>query len=127
MHHKFRIRTYNDDYQVIKLEKKVKELRKGYKLSTRLTKAETEKIILGDIQFLKDKEDALLREFYIKYKTNPLQPKTIIIYEREAYKFSPGNTRITLDFNNRTNINSVDFFNQNQSYFEIEPISVFLK
>jgi len=118
---KFRIRCYNNDYNYIRLEKKVKEIRKGYKLSTKLAKKDIQKILLGDIEFLKDKDDSLQKEFYVKMKTKVLLPKIIIQYQREAYTFRPGNTRITLDYNIRCSINPTDFFNDTLSYLEIEP------
>ena len=108
---KFRIRCYNNNYSFLRLEKKVKEFSKGYKLSARVTVEEARKIIEGDIEFLKDNEEPLLREFYIKSTTSMLEPKVIIEYEREAYTYRPGNTRVTLDFNLRSSIDSIDFFN----------------
>lgn len=108
---KFRIRCYNDDYSFIRLEKKVKELSKGYKLCARLTEEETRRIIAGECSFLKDREDPLLKEFYIKSRTMLLEPKVIIVYQREAYTYRPGNVRVTLDDDIRCSVVSTDFFN----------------
>lgn len=107
---KFRIRCYNDDFQFIKLEKKVKEFNKGYKLSTLINIEETEKIINSDIDFMKNGSDNLLREFYIKIRTKGLRPTTIIEYERQAFIYAPGNTRVTLDYNIGCSMNKTGFF-----------------
>lgn len=115
---KFRIRYYNQDLSFIRLEKKVKEGTKGYKLSARLTRDEAESIIKGDFEFLKDKEDRLLLDFYVKSRTKFLKPKSVIIYEREAYTFKPGNVRVTLDCNIRTSRDVTDFFSSDLPLME---------
>ncbi|WP_193708321.1 polyphosphate polymerase domain-containing protein [Alkalibaculum sporogenes] len=117
---KFRIRCYNNDYSYIRLEKKVKEHKKGYKLSTLLTRQEANKIILGDINFLKNSSESIRREFYFKSKLKVLKPKILIGYERDAYTYLPGNTRVTLDSNIRSSIQEgFDFF-QDSTLLEIE-------
>lgn len=108
---KFRIRVYNNNYDYIKLEKKVKEYRKGYKNTSYLSVAEVKNIINGNIGFMKYSDDPLLREFYIKSKTLVIQPKVIIQYEREAYTYQMGNTRVTFDFNIQSSSQVHQFFN----------------
>lgn len=94
---KFRIRYYNDDTEVIHLEKKVKVMNKGLKRITRITLDEAMRMINGDYGFLREKEDELLKEFYAKAKQNGLRAKIIVIYRREPYVFHAGNVRVTLD------------------------------
>lgn len=115
---KFRIRYYNDDKGFIRLEKKVKEGSKGYKLSARLTFEEAQSIIKGRFEFLRDKDDPLLLDFYVKARTKFLKPKSIVIYEREAYTFRPGNVRVTLDYNIRTSRDVNDFFSEDMPLIE---------
>ncbi|MBF7096626.1 polyphosphate polymerase domain-containing protein [Alkalibacter sp. M17DMB] len=107
---KFRIRFYNNDIKFLRLEKKVKFYNKGYKLSAKLEEDEAEKIIRGDLEFLKYSNEDLLREFYIKNRIKLIKPKVVIAYEREAYIFRPGNTRVTLDFNIKSSMMPDDFF-----------------
>ena len=38
-----------------------------------------------------------------------LRPRTIVTYEREAFIYSPGNVRVTLDRNLRTGLRSTEF------------------
>ena len=56
-------------------------------------------------------DSALLREFYVKYKTTPLVPKNIVEYTREAFIFGNLNIRITFDSDIRSTTLSADLFN----------------
>lgn len=110
---KFRIRFYNDDHSFIRLEKKSKINGLCTKESEGLTKKQCEKIIKGDIKFLRESNNALLIEFYTKLKGQLLKPKTIVDYTREAYIYPVGNVRITFDKNIRTGIRGTDMFHKN--------------
>lgn len=107
---KFRIRFYNHNHDFIRLEKKVKHYSKGAKFNARLTKKDVEKILNGDIAFLKESDQALQREFYLKLTAGRLQPKTVVDYLREAYRCPAGNVRVTIDSNIRASIISTDPF-----------------
>ena len=45
-----------------------------------------------------------------------MQPKTIVVYEREAFLYTPGNVRITLDRQLRSGLASVDFLDPERTY-----------
>ncbi|HAM62833.1 MAG: hypothetical protein A2Y20_10550 [Firmicutes bacterium GWF2_51_9] len=107
---KFRIRYYNDDTKVIHLEKKVKVMDKGLKRITRITLDEAMRMINGEYGFLKDKEDELLKEFYVKAKQKGLRAKIIVVYRREPYVFQAGNVRVTLDDEIKNSTDVVRFF-----------------
>lgn len=107
---KFRIRFYNRNDSVIHLEKKSKINGLCNKLSANLTREQTENIIAGRIDFMKESKNALLIEFYAKMKYQLLRPKTIVDYIREPYIYSPGNVRITMDSQIRTGIVSQSIF-----------------
>ena len=85
---KFRIRYYNGDASLIHLEKKSKLNGLG---SGR----------------------PLVVELYSKMLSQGLRPKTIVDYEREPYIYSPGNVRVTLDYNIRTGLYCTDFLDPN--------------
>ena len=108
---KFRLRYYDDDFSFIKLEKKSKSNGYGNKITAPVTKEECERIISGDIEWMKKSGRALLLELYGKIKGELLMPKTIVDYTREPYVYAPGNVRITIDSNIRTGIYSKDFLN----------------
>ena len=108
---KFRIRYYNGDTSLIKLEKKSKINGLCLKESVNLTVEQTEAIIKGNYAWMVEHKEPLIREFYIKIKQGGLRPKTLVDYVREPFIFRPGNVRITLDYNIRTGMKSVDFLN----------------
>ncbi|MCR4614718.1 MAG: polyphosphate polymerase domain-containing protein [Clostridiales bacterium] len=97
---KFRIRYYNDDDSFIRLESKQKLGKMTKKLSSRLTRPEVERIISGDTWFLFDKDDELLRRFYLQSRLHALKPTVIVDYIREAYIFE--DVRITFDMSLHT-------------------------
>ncbi|PYG89552.1 VTC domain-containing protein [Ruminiclostridium sufflavum DSM 19573] len=109
---KFRIRYYNDNFDYIRLEKKSKINGLCSKISARLTKEQCEKIISGEIDWMKYSDNPLLVELYTKMKFQQLRPKTLVDYTREAFIYEPGNVRITIDSNIRTGMNSKELFNQ---------------
>lgn len=109
---KFRIRFYNFDSSVIHLEKKSKISGLCNKQSANLSKAQVEKIIGGDIEWMKSDENALIRELYQKMNVQQLKPKTIVDYWREPFVYDAGNVRVTLDYEIKTGLGSKDFFSK---------------
>lgn len=108
---KFRIRYYNFDDSYIVLEKKSKFNQLCGKQSVRITRAEVEALLQGDMDWLMQKESSLYHELYAKMRSQLLKPRVIVDYTRRAFVYEPGNTRITLDDNVRTGLSSLDFFN----------------
>jgi len=94
---KFRIRLYNGDSSFIRVEKKSKKGGMCFKQSGKITAEECEQLLLGNLTPLKENGDPLLLELYTKMHTQLLRPKNIVDYMREAFVFSAGNIRITLD------------------------------
>ena len=108
---KFRIRCYNGDTSLIHLEKKSKLNGLGTKCSALLTKESVQKIIDGEVNWMLDSPDHLIRELYCKMRYQGLQPKTIVDYTREPFIYRPGNVRVTFDYNIRTGLSCTDFLN----------------
>ncbi|WP_035777438.1 polyphosphate polymerase domain-containing protein [Butyrivibrio sp. AE3004] len=106
---KFRIRYYNKDKSVIHLEKKSKVGGLGTKISANLTEKQADSIVRGDISWMRDSENDLIRELYSRMISERLQPKTIVDYTREPFIYAPGNVRVTLDYNIRTGMQNIDF------------------
>lgn len=106
---KFRIRYYNGDTSMIRLEKKSKVGGLGKKQSVDLTTAETRAIVDGRLDWMADKPEELIYELYIKMRLQGLRPKIIVDYIREPFVFGPGNVRVTLDYNIRTGFCCPDF------------------
>lgn len=108
---KFRIRYYNYDTSVIKLEKKLKSGGLGCKISAGLDVKQAEKIVNGDTSWMMDSDNELIRELYSLMVSDRLGPKTIVDYTREPFIYGPGNVRVTLDYNIRTGLHLTDFLN----------------
>lgn len=110
---KFRIRYYDGDTSFIRLEKKCKLNGLCEKIGTTITKEEVEWLLSGNIEFLKESDDPLKKELYVKMVTEKLAPRVIVDYDREAFVYKPGNVRCTIDTNIRTGVDSKDFLNPN--------------
>lgn len=108
---KFRLRYYNGDTSLIRLEKKSKINGLCAKESTTLTKEQAEMIVNGDYDRMLSSNVPLIQELYSKMMSQGLRPKTIVDYEREPFVFGPGNIRVTLDCNIRTGLWCTDFLN----------------
>lgn len=118
---KFRIRYYNGDTSVIRLEKKSRLGGLGNKQSAALTAGQVRAIAEGRLDWMPESPDELIRELYAKMQIQGLRPKTIVDYTREPFIFAPGNApgnvtnitpgnvRITLDYNIRTALQCSDF------------------
>ena len=106
---KFRIRYYNNDTSVIHLEKKSKISGLCSKLSAPLTVGETQKIMNGDLAWMRESGHALVVELYSKILSQGLRPAVIVDYMRIPYVYGPGNVRVTLDSDIRTCRNCAGF------------------
>lgn len=108
---KYRLRIYNMQDDVVKLERKHKE--NGYilKESLDLSRGEAESLIAGDYRVLLNREENFARRMYRIFATSRYQPRVLVDYMREAYTFSVEDVRVTFDKNVRTGFRSVDLFN----------------
>lgn len=108
---KFRIRYYNSDTGFIRLEKKSKINGLCSKESVVISEETARAAANGDFKVLSKSEAPLVRELCMKMKNRGLRARTIVDYTREAFVFSAGNVRITIDSNIRTGLYSTDFLN----------------
>lgn len=92
---KFRLRFYDMDDSFIRLESKQKWDQMTRKLSATLTRDQAEKLLAGDVWWMYDDPQPLMRSFYAKYRTRRLRPAVMVDYYREAYVFQ--DVRITFD------------------------------
>ena len=110
---KFRIRYYNNDTSLIRLEKKSKVNGFCLKKNATLSLEQAQAIANGDYEWMADCGIPLVQELYSKMMSQGLRPKTIVDYTREAFVFAPGNVRVTLDYSIRTGMTCTDFMNPN--------------
>ncbi len=94
---KFRIRIYNNDNSMIRLEKKIKQNGLTMKKSSRISLEEAGALVAGNPIPLSDIEDdnkkSLLSELY----TMGLFPVIIIEYERLPFVYASSDIRFTVD------------------------------
>ena len=108
---KFRLRYYDGDLSVIRLEKKSRRNGLGSKVSAPLSPQEAQSIVDGARGWMAGCGRPLVEELYHKMAVQGLRPKTIVDYTREAFVYAPGNVRVTLDHHLRTGLQCVDFLN----------------
>ncbi len=106
---KFRLRYYNGDLSLIRLEKKSKRNGLCGKESAALTVRQTAALLRGDLSWMMETESPLIRELYGKMRFQGLRPRTIVDYTREPFVYGPGHVRVTIDYGIRTGLDSVDF------------------
>ncbi|MBR4760696.1 MAG: polyphosphate polymerase domain-containing protein [Lachnospiraceae bacterium] len=112
---KFRIRYYNDDFSFITLEKKMKINNLCLKCDAPISEEECRKILSGDLDFMKDHPEELVRELYAKMHYQRLRPKVLVSYVREPYIYQAGNVRITFDSQVRTSLFTQEFLKKDVS------------
>ena len=113
---KMRIRIYDDSFKTIKLEVKYKSYSKINKKSCIISKEEMNSLING-VPISWDNKDSPRNIFNEKILTAGLRPKVIVTYERSAYLYESGNTRITFDSNIRSS-NQIELFGHKDLYHD---------
>ena len=112
---KFRIRYYNDDFSFITLEKKMKIDDLCLKYDAVITEEECRQILDGDLEFMRDHPQELVRELYAKMTYQQLRPRVLVSYVREPYIYPAGNVRVTFDTQVRTTLYQREFLTKDVS------------
>ena len=108
---KFRLRLYNGDTSLIRLEKKSKAGGLCSKESAALTREEAQAAADGALAWMPESGRPLVQELYHKMRVQGLRPRTIVDYTREPFVYAPGNVRVTLDYDIRTGLGCAGFLN----------------
>ncbi len=126
---KYRIRIYDADASIIKLECKYSVHGMKAKESCIISKEQCEQLICGSAVHAVEGQD-LLKRFLIEKKLKYLQPKVIVEYTRTPYIHKVGNVRITFDRNIQSsyevsaflekNIIRRSIMNQNEHVLEVK-------
>ncbi len=96
---KYRIRLYNFDDSLIRLERKEKNRDLTHKEQVIISKEECANILNGEYDLIDIKKNKLLEEFILKVKLNDIKPDVIVDYDRLAYVYPVEEVRITFDEN----------------------------
>lgn len=107
---KYRIRIYNKQDKVIKLERKSKYNDYVSKESAPLTREEYDQIMLGNYEVLRSEKHPLRNRFYEDIRQGAMSPAVVVDYVREAYLYGAGDVRITFDKELRAGVHSYDIF-----------------
>lgn len=119
---KYRIRIYNHQTDMIRLERKIKRRGKTLKESCRIEKAVCEEIIsTGRIPRM-EAMPQLYQRFFAGASAVQLSPKIIVDYDRTVFTGRFGNVRITFDENISSALNIQDFFNDAIARRPIMPL-----
>ena len=99
---KYRIRFYNYDSSIIKLEKKEKLGNLTRKTAQTITKNDARALEYALSQGCPDTPDGLAEELRLACTGRGLRPRVLVDYDRTPFLCHAGNTRITIDENLRT-------------------------
>ena len=106
---KIRLRIYDKEGELVKLEIKQKYDIHQLKESLIINKQEAQKLIDGEYSFLLDYNNDIANKIYTIMTEGYYRPKVIIEYNRIAYT-SSGGTRITFDFDIKRSYDYDNFF-----------------
>lgn len=113
---KYRIRIYNDSFDVIKLEIKMKQYNRIKKLSRTITCDQMMTLLRGEPLRCGTDADETVSLFNREIAQRLLRPKIIVTYERKAFVCDAGNVRITFDTHVRASGQTDQFGNRNLHY-----------
>lgn len=99
---KYRIRFYDYDSSIIKLEKKEKLGNLTRKTAQTITKNDARALEYALAQGCPDTTEGLTEELRLACLGRGLRPKVLVDYDRTPFLCHAGNTRITIDENLRT-------------------------
>jgi len=108
---KYRIRIYNLQDRIIKLECKTKVGSLISKRSLSIPRDLADQLIAGDPEGLERTSSGLLSDMYREMTCGLLRPVVLVDYVREAYLHPAEEVRITFDKQLRTGMRSIDLFN----------------
>ena len=129
---KYRIRIYDDNFDVIKLEIKYKRNSRIFKISQRITFEEMKTFLRGECvesrisaggkkQAGSAAKGDVIDQMNLAIKMKKIEPVVIVEYDRKAFVYEPGNVRITLDSNLRYSTNIEDFVSGKREQYRVLP------
>lgn len=126
---KVRLRIYDKDASLCKLEIKQKNDDRQQKLSLLVSESDARELSRGNIKVLRnyfDVAETALKAYGIMMQ-GQYRPVAQIEYDRLAYKYPMYDTRITLDMNVRSSESNMDLFSSDVHYTPILRENVVLE
>lgn len=80
----------NQDEDAIYLEKKYMQMHIWHRACAKLNRTDCDRILRGDIEWMKDSKEALFQDFYLQATLNHLSPGNVIEYQKERLKCKEG-------------------------------------
>lgn len=124
---KIRMRIYDEDTEMIKLECKQKVGALQRKESLLIDRKEAIAYMEGDYGLLLDRPEETAWRLYSEMTLGCYRPVAVIEYDRCAYMYSEYNTRITLDRNVRSSEISLNLFDKNLPWIHTIEDAVILE
>ncbi len=125
---KYRIRIYNNAYDLIKLEVKDKAFNRVRKRSAAISREDAGRLIAGEcIEDPEPSADSPVTLFNLAIRQELIRPRAVIDYIRTAYTFAPGNVRITFDRNIRASRNTDRFLDGGCAYTMLSEMNRILE
>ena len=83
----------------------------------------------GDLSFMKEHPQELVRELYAKMTCQLLRPRVLVSYTREPFIYQAGNVRVTFDSDIRTSLFHQEFLTKEAACISAtdEPQDVYLE
>ena len=83
----------------------------------------------GDLSFMKEHPQELVRELYAKMTYQLLRPRVLVSYTREPFIYQAGNVRVTFDSDIRTSLFHQEFLTKEAAGISAtdEPQDVYLE
>lgn len=113
---KYRIRIYNNDDKIIRLEKKLKCNNMTEKRQVKISKPDCIKILNGNYNI--DTDEELFKEFIMFLKGGSI-PSVIVSYKRIAYTYPISDVRITFDEDLKSGLFNYDLFDNKKPLYNI--------
>jgi len=114
---KIRLRIYDPNGKLVKLELKAKYDYHQLKESLIISREDAKKLVDGNYDILLNYDEDLAKRIYLILKEGYYKPKVIIEYKRIAY-MGKTTTRITFDFEIRSSNKVEDFFEEDVNYID---------
>ena len=94
---KFRVRFYDNNFDLIKLERKHKHGEMIQKDSATISLEQYQMMREGQYDFMKQEKASVFEMFYANHVLKRMRPVVLVEYDRQAYIHPAGNVRITFD------------------------------